>query len=621
LSARNLLASFFSMARIHALSPALVGQIAAGEVVERPASALKELVENSLDAGATHIHVELGKGGTDIIRIVDNGGGIHPEDIKLALTNHATSKVASADDLARIGTLGFRGEALASLAAVAQVKLQSRPPDQPLGAEVSARGGDISVAVAWSGPPGTRVEVRHLFFRVPARRKFLRSVTTEWGHAQEAFIRLALSRPGVHFTLVHDDRPVYEVPAALGVLDRIGLFFGSDVANSMYALDEVQEGTRVTGSVGDPSCDRSGPSLQYLFVNGRWVRDRGLFQAVQEAYAGLVMSGRYPAAFLFLDLPADSVDVNAHPAKAEVRFRDRGAVYTLVRDAVRSRLAAAELTARAAGARKVNSAGPPRMAAPATGRDQPTLDPDRPVSIPPAAPAGPPPQTFPTGVTTPLAQGDASFPPVGLFPVGAAVSARTSTAARPAARAMQVLGCYLVVEEPPDRVLFLDQHALHERILFGRLHTRLAAGRPECQRLLTPEPVDLPPVQAALLLEHREALAELGLLVEDFGGGTLLLTGYPAALGQQPPVTLLRGVAEYLAEQDRLPDREHLLRDLAALAACHAAVRAGDRLTDVEIAELLVQREVADDAHHCPHGRPTAVVFSRRDLEKLFKRV
>jgi DNA mismatch repair protein MutL len=312
------------MARILPLPPALVGQIAAGEVVERPASALKELVENSLDAGATRIEIELGRGGTELIRVVDDGGGIHPNDIELALANHATSKVACAADLATVGTLGFRGEALASLAAIAQVKLQSQPSDLPLGAEVSARGGDISVAGAWAGPSGTRVEIRHLFFSVPARRKFLRSVTTEWGHSQEAFIRVALSRPGVHFTLMHDGRLVYEVPAGQGLMDRVGLFFGTDVANSLYALDTVQDATRVTGYVGDPSCNRSGPSLQYLFVNGRWVRDRGIFQAVQEAYAGLVMSGKYPAAFLFLDLPVGLVDVNAHPAKAEVRFRDRG---------------------------------------------------------------------------------------------------------------------------------------------------------------------------------------------------------------------------------------------------------------------------------------------------------
>jgi DNA mismatch repair protein MutL len=605
------------MARIHPLPPALVGQIAAGEVVERPASALKELVENSLDAGARRIEVELARGGTDLIRVVDDGGGIHPEDIELALANHATSKVASADDLARVGTLGFRGEALASLAAIAQVKVQSRPPDLPLGAEVSSRGGEMSVAGAWAGPSGTQVEVRHLFFSVPARRKFLRSVTTEWGHSQEAFVRVALSRPGVHFTLAHDGRLVYEVPAALGVLDRVGLFFGSDVANSLYALEVERDGVAVSGYAGDPSLDRSGPSLQYLFVNGRWVRDRGVFQAVQEAYAGLVMSGRYPAAFLFLGLPAGAVDVNAHPAKAEVRFRDRAAVCTLVREAVRSRLAAAELTARAAGARKVKPADQGPVAVVSPGREPPTVGAGRPVPMRPSAPAG---QPFPPSPSGAMSQAAGSSPqsPAGLF---RAVAPPTGgVTARPAARAMQVLGCYLVVEEPPDRVLFIDQHALHERILFGRLHARLAAGRPECQRLLAPEPVDLPPVQAALLREHRDALADLGLLVEGFGGGTVLLAGYPAALGRQPAASLLRGVADYLAEHDRLPGRDQLLRDLAALAACHAAVRAGDRLTDAEIGELLAQRELAQGAHHCPHGRPTAVVFERRDLEKLFKR-
>jgi len=607
------------MTRIRTLPPALVGQIAAGEVIDRPASALKELVENSLDAGATRIEVELARGGTDLIRVVDDGGGIHPDDIELALANHATSKLASADDLARVGTLGFRGEALASLAAIAQVKLQSRPPDLPLGAEVSSRAGDLSVAGAWAGPSGTQVEVRHLFFSVPARRKFLRSVTTEWGHSQEAFVRVALSRPGVHFTLAHDGRLVYEVASALGVLDRVGLFFGSDVANSLYALEAERDGVTVSGYVGDPSCDRPGPSLQYLFVNGRWVRDRGVFQAVQEAYAGLVMSGRYPAAFLFLGLPAGAVDVNAHPAKAEVRFRDRAAVCTLVREAVRSRLAAAELTARAAGARKVKPADQGPVAVVPPGREPPTIGARRPDQTQPSAPAGPPFPPSPSGATPPPAT--VSPPPTaGLFPAVAAPPSSAGVMAKMAARAMQVLGCYLVVEEPPDRVLFIDQHALHERILFGRLHARLAAGRPECQRLLAPEPVDLPPVQAAVLREHQDALADLGLLVEGFGGGTVLLAGYPAALGRQPAASLLRGVADYLAEQDRLPGRDQLLYDLAALAACHAAVRAGDRLTDVEIGELLAQRELAQDAHHCPHGRPTAVVFERRDLEKLFKR-
>jgi DNA mismatch repair protein MutL len=604
------------MSRIRPLPPELVCQIAAGEVVERPASAVKELVENALDAGATRIDVEVAGGGADLIRVVDDGGGIHPEDIELAVANHATSKLSSAADLAGVGTLGFRGEALASLASVGRFRLQSRPRDLPLGADLSVQGGRATAAVAFAGPPGTRVEVRNLFFNTPARRKFLRSAETELGHVKEAFVRLALSRLGIHLTLTHDGRLLYEVPGAMGFLDRVGLFFGAEVANSLYAFQQERGGVTAAGYAGDPSCDRPGPSLQYLFVNGRWVRDRGVFQAVQEAYKGLVMTGRYPAAFVFLDLPAGEVDVNAHPAKAEVRFRDRGTVYALVREAVRARLDAADLTAKAAMAHKVKPADTApwempqvnTLAAPATERRTDRVANTGSYRVPPPPPA-------PTKPVEPPASA-ALFPPAATS--GGALP-RTAPAA--AARAMQVLGCYLVVEIPPDEVLIIDQHALHERILYERLLGRLKSGAAEAQRLLTPEVVELPPAQAALLLSHREALAGLGLLVEGFGGGDVLLAGYPAALGRQPAPDLLRAVAEYLEAQGRLPEREQLLHDLAALAACHTAVRAGARLSEKEIEGLLTNLDLMRDAHHCPHGRPTAVAFGRRDLEKLFKRV
>jgi DNA mismatch repair protein MutL len=597
------------MPRIHALPPEVVGQIAAGEVVERPASAIKELVENSLDAGATRIDIEVAGGGADLIRVVDDGGGIHPADIELAVANHATSKVAAAADLAGVATLGFRGEALASLAAVSRFRLQSRPPDLPLGADITVQGGDVKQAVAWAGPPGTRVEVRNLFFNTPARRKFLRTADTELGHIREAFVRLALARLGVHLTLTQDGRLVYEVPQRMGFLDRVALFFGSEVANALYAFQEERGGLVAAGYAADPSCDRPGPSLQYLFVNGRWVRDRCIFQAVQDAYKGLVMTGRYPVAFVLLDLPAGEVDVNAHPAKAEVRFRDRGVVSDVVRAAVRARLDQADLTARAVTARKAkpDDRAPWEVPAAATAQSPDAPQVERPRPSHPVPPPDTPRRTEPRPAP-PL------FSSAGT--AGPGVSGRP-----PAVRAFQVLRCYLVVEVPPDEVLIVDQHALHERVLYERLLARLAAGTAEAQRLLTPEVVDLPPAQAALVLAHRDALAGLGLLVDDFGGGTVLVTGYPAALDRQPPLDLVREVAERLAELGRAPDREHLLHDLAALAACHSAVRAGDALTDAEMAGLLANLDLVRDAHHCPHGRPTAVAFDRRALDKLFKRV
>jgi DNA mismatch repair protein MutL len=615
------------VARIQQLPVTLINQIAAGEVVERPASVVKELLENAVDAGCQRIDVAVAQGGTGLIRVVDDGGGIPAEDLLLAFASHATSKLRSAADLSRIGTLGFRGEALAAIGSIAQVTLQSRLAGQPSGAEISCHGGQLSGPRAWNGAPGTRVEVRHLFYNTPARRKFLKGVATEMGHVSEAFTRLALARHGLHGTLRHGGRLLYEVPAALGLLDRIGLFFGAEVASSLYLVQAGQGPVVLDGYVGDPSLERGHTQLQYLVVNDRWVRDRGLFQAVQDAYRGLLMTGRYPVAFLFLDLPPEQVDVNVHPTKAEVRFRDREALYQLVHRAVRARLQQANLTARMQLRGKEGGRPTPetdRQRPPASARAAPSDPADRGQS--PAA--GPRDMPAAARVTPPApATPAALFPPQGHRPPpaltgrqvegpGAAQGRRADTP-----RALQVLDCYLVVEVPPDEVLFLDQHALHEAILFEQLRRRLSTGTLETQRLLVPEPVHLPAAQAAAVLEQRAALAELGLLVEDFGGGTVLLAGYPALLGKRLPQGVLQAVVDHLVSRERLPSREQLLNELLSLVACHGAVRAGDRLTPEEIAALLAQRALADDGHHCPHGRPTALRFSRRDLDRHFRRL
>jgi DNA mismatch repair protein MutL len=323
-----------------------VNQVAAGEVVERPAGVVKELLENAVDAGSTRIDVEVRQGGGDLIRVVDNGCGIAAEDLPLAFASQATSKLHTVEDLFRIDTLGFRGEALASIGSIAQVSLQSRPADQASGAAITCHGGQLSAVTPWNGSPGTRIEVRHLFYNTPVRDKFLKSVITEMSHVTEMFTRLALAQLGVHFTLRHNGRLLYDVPSSVGLLDRIGLFFGSELRNALYLLEAQADSVALGGYVGDPSCDRGDSSTQYLFLNGRWVRDRALFQAVQEAYRGLLMAGRYPVAFLFLEVPPDQVDVNVHPTKAEVRFRNQDALYQLVQRAVRERLQAADLTAR-----------------------------------------------------------------------------------------------------------------------------------------------------------------------------------------------------------------------------------------------------------------------------------
>lgn len=611
------------MARIQQLSPLVVNKIAAGEVIERPASVVKELLENAVDAGSRRIDVEIEQGGVDLIRIVDDGCGIFAEDLPLAFASHATSKLASADDLFHIETLGFRGEALASIGGIAQVTLQSRPSEEPCGAMITCHGGELSEVRPWNGAPGTRIEVRHLFYNTPVRRKFLRTPATEMGHISETFTRLALAHArsifdsdvergvratGLHLTLRHNNKMVHDLPASTVLLDRIAALFGPEVSNQLYAVQDHQGSATLTGYIADPACERGTARMQYLFVNGRWVRDRTLGHAIQEAYRGLLMTGRYAVTFLFLDLPPDQVDVNVHPTKAEVRFRDSQALHHLVFSALRQRLRAENLTVRLqipSTMRPTETLGPPPQAA--TLLDSPPWS----LAAPPASPHGP---ALPftsiqsPGFTAPVEDAPQPIPP------------SPPSLPHSPAKIIQLYDSYLVVETD-EGMLVIDQHALHERILFEQIKRRIQSGPLETQPLLIPEPVELTAEQAARTLEHREALAELGLGIEDFGGGTLLLTSYPALLGRRSPQTILRAVVDHLISKERAPSREVLFNDLMSLMACHAAVRAGDRLTPEQMAALVEQRQLADDTHHCPHGRPTALLFSRSDLERQFRRV
>jgi DNA mismatch repair protein MutL len=623
------------MPRICQLPPSVVTKIAAGEVIERPASVVKELLENSVDAGATRIDIDLDAGGTELIRVVDDGCGIPADDLPLAFASHATSKLRDADDLFAIATMGFRGEALASISGVAKVTLQSRPPEQASGAELRSDGGALSVVRPWNGAPGTRIEVRHLFYNVPVRKKFLKSVATELGHVCEAVTRLALANPHLHLTLRHNGKLVYDIPASAGLTDRIALFFGGDVRDALYMLDSGPGPLRLTGFVADPKCDRGNSKLQYLFVNGRWFRDRSVAHALSEAYRGLVMTGRYPVAFLFLTVPPDKVDVNVHPTKAEVRFQENSLVYSLVRATVKIRLLKENLVPRLeapagqeSGLRSQESAPDPmlfsprqevadRIVAPWERPDwrreeplPPTPSPKRGGGDEPVAPSVSPPRfgegpgeglSSPTPPATPQAAPEP-------FPLPAPGTA------------LQVHDAYLVLETP-DGMLVIDQHALHERILFEQFRRRIREGRLEVQRLLIPEPIDLPAEQAALVLEAADALRELGLHVSDFGGNTVLLESYPTLLGRRPPHEIFQGVVDYLLSKERPPTRDALLHALTATMACKAAVKAGDRLTPEEIAYLLHLRQLAEDSHHCPHGRPTSLLFSRQELDKQFRRI
>ena len=582
------------MPRIMQLSPQVVARIAAGEVIERPASVLKEMLENSIDAGSRRIDVEVSQGGLDCVRVVDDGCGIDGDDLALAFAAHATSKLRTADDLTTIGTLGFRGEGLASVGAVAQVLLQSRPAGADHGSEVRCDGGALGEVRPWNGASGTRVEVRHLFFNTPARRKFLRGPSTEMGHISETFTRLALAHLGLHLTLSHNGRRLHDIPASAGLLDRIAAFYGDDLRGQLRMAGGEFEGMTLGGYVADPICERGGTQMQSLFVNGRWIRDRFISQALQEAYRGLLLTGKHPVAFLFLDVPPDAVDVNVHPTKAEVRFRQPGKVQHLVQTAVRAVLKGEDLTAPF----RLPPAAPPLVMTQAPTQSAMTF------SAPPKAAPPPRPVVAPTPAPTPTAR---------------VVSPPPCPVAEPPAKAVQMHDMYLLVEVP-EGVLVIDQHALHERILFERLKARFASGKLEVQKLLIPEPIDLPPAQAALVLEHRADLADLGLEIDDFGGGTILMGGYPHLLGKKPPGEILRAVAEQLSTREYVPTRETMLNDLMALMACHGAVRAGDRLSVEQIRSLAAERHLAQDSHHCPHGRPSSLLFTRGDLDRQFRR-
>jgi DNA mismatch repair protein MutL len=636
---------------IRQLPPSVVNKIAAGEVIERPASVVKELLENAVDAGARRIDVALGQGGTDLVRIVDDGCGIAAEDLPLAIASHATSKIADADDLFRVGTFGFRGEALASIAEVSHLSLRSRPAGADSGHELEVAGGIRREIVPCGCPVGTAIEVRNLFYNTPVRRKFLRASQTEIGHCSEAFTRIALAQPQIHFTLRHNDKTLFDLPPTEDWRERIVALLGRDLAPTLIPLDNRDGDVRLSGFVADPEHSRANNRAQYLLLNGRFIRDRALQHALGEAYRGLLLGGRFPIAFLRLEVPASAVDVNVHPTKLEVRFADSGRIYSLLLATIRKKFLSTDLTARVrtpesqqqAGAEAADTAAAQEhrrsLVAWATGAlggsalatagggtavaeadDAQAL-----LELRFSPPAGPPleihrlDRPWPAAPLSPQQHEAAEYagqltaqlnPPVRRDPP------------QPAARShlgFQIHNRYLITENDEGMVV-VDQHALHERILYEQLREKVLAGKMETQRLLVPEPVTLPPTDAAAALEATETLGQLGIEVEPFGGDTLLVSSYPAMLANLSPAEMLRQVVELLVTSHKTPERRDLLDDLLHMIACKAAIKAGDRLAPEEVTALLEQRHHFQDSHHCPHGRPTALVFTREELDRRFKR-
>ncbi|MBI3467779.1 MAG: DNA mismatch repair endonuclease MutL [Planctomycetes bacterium] len=670
------------MGNIRRLPPAVVNQIAAGEVIERPASVVKELLENSLDAAATRVEVTVEQGGRDLIRVWDNGCGIATEELALAVAPHATSKLDSADDLFRVRTFGFRGEALASIASVSQLRMMSRPGGQVAGAQIEAAGAEIGPVVACGCPEGTTVEVRNLFYNTPVRRRFLKATQTEIGHIVEAFTRVALGQPRLAMVLRHNDKSLFDLPASSQLLERLALFFGRELAEKLIWLESEHAGRRLSGYVADPSQSRSHPRMQYIFINGRFIRDRSLSHALSEAYRGLLMVGRYPIAFLFCELPPDQVDVNIHPTKLEVRFLDPHSQYSQLLATLRHKFLASDLTARlqvpasesapslddGEGFRgQASGFSPPREAeaessdrvrdslrdflerahaaprslgeaaggAPADAKpsrvDRETLQ-LRPYADRPRTPTLPfpptPTWTASAGTASPASptseQGsgirsqDSGFEDDPTQPNSSTVQPFNSSTDQLFA-AIQVHNSYLVVETS-DGLMVIDQHALHERVLYEELRGRVLSDSLESQRLLVPEMVELSAAELAAVSDQRELLAQLGMAVEPFGGTTIALHTYPAMLANLPADRMLRDVIDALTSGTGLPSRRDVLDKLLHMIACKAAIKAGQRLTAEEIQSLVAQHQLAQDSHHCPHGRPTALVFTKGELDRQFKR-
>ena len=573
---------------IRVLDPHVANKIAAGEVVERPASVVKELVENAIDAHAQRIEIFVEQGGTRLVRVVDDGWGMDRDDLEAVFLAHATSKLADVDDLESIATLGFRGEALASIGAVSQAQVISRVRGAEGGYCVRNEGGRITPAKASAGAPGTDISVRNLFFNTPARARFLRTVRTELGHITDLATRFALAFPEIGFRLVHDQAELLNTEAGEDRRARVTRLFGRRLGDQLIETQAQLDGGRLEAYLSPPSVSRPNSRGLHFFVNGRHIRDGILHRVVRDAYRDVLHHGRYPVVFLFLDIDPGEIDVNVHPTKAEVRWRNPGFLHRGVAPVLRRALRTADLAARVvddpeAGAGSNRHADAVRHAMAEFLRG-PGADPDR------VSSGKPPPYG---ALKNPL--GESAF------------------------SVFQVHDSYLVCEVP-DGIAIVDQHALHERVQYDRILAKLTEGGVEAQRLLVPEQVELPAADQALLEEHEGLLKRCGFAWSPFGDREIALAAAPAVIPRGQSGELLRDLVELLRARGSEVDARTLFHEVADTMACKAAVRFGDRLSREEAAALLEESGALSRAFVCPHGRPTVLRLPFKELERRFGR-
>jgi DNA mismatch repair protein MutL len=603
------------MGQIKVLDQNMVNMIAAGEVIERPASVVKELMENSIDAGATKITVSIEDGGRKLISVTDNGCGMDGEDLARAFEPHTTSKIKTSKDLHGISTLGFRGEALASIASVAQIRATSRMKNEA-GAnciEIDCGSkGEISPA---SADYGTTIQVRDIFYKLPARRKFLRTANTEIGHISEQFTRIALANNDLDLTLIHNGRELYRLPEKDGIKQRIVELFpmpASEISENLIEAENNEKGLHILALMGTPGISRTSNKFQYAFLNGRFIRDKFISHAIKEAYRGLLEPNRFPVVFLFIQMPYEDYDVNVHPTKIEVRFYNANLVHSQILGALREKLLGIDLHTQAK--LPIATSSPRRESMSQRGhRRQEITDAmaeffkkHRPV------------QTQEQFSYTSKQQLAALRPLTGQITENHIKHPAPEIALEPR-KFLQIHDSFIVVQTE-DGFVIIDQHALHERIIYEHLCRRIRKSKLESQKLLIPESFEVTPSGADALKNNAELLEKLGIELVPFGPKTIAIQAFPTLLAKADPLDFVQDLIDLLDHKDTNLDGERLLDEVLNMAACKAAIKAGQRLTDSEIEQLLADKVNAESSSRCPHGRPTTIKFSISDLEKQFKR-
>ena len=600
---------------VHILPEQVASQIAAGEVVERPASAVKELIENSLDAGAHNLAIEIERGGLGLISVTDDGCGMTREDAMLSLRRHATSKIRSASDLTAIRTLGFRGEALASIASVAKLKLMTRQAAEAHGIELVVDAGNIEEERACGMAAGTRIEVRELFFNTPARLKFMKTIATEQSAIAEVVQRLALANHAIAFSLGADGRNLFSYPRANSALERVRQALGGKLASQMLQFLLARNGLRVGGLATMSQESFATPRMIFTFVNGRAVRDKLLARAVSQAYQTLMPRGRHPAVVLFLELRHDEVDVNVHPMKTEVRFKNTGAVFEAVFHALRDRLAnqtdVASFAVDAAPVAAVTASTEAAAAAAPASIIQPMAQPDRPLRL------------VADNAQTRIEQRplNLGFPRVPEAASNSVTSMREASV--PTYSKLKILGQLFagyIALEGEEGLLLVDQHAAHERVTFEKLRAEMRGGGIRTQAMLTPATIELNPARAAQVEAALPELRAMGFDLEPFGPATLLLKGAPAVFGAEAGAKLLSDMLDSMGESGLRASGEGALEERLKTLACHGSVRVGRALQDREIRELLAELDRTQFKTNCPHGRPVHINFARGQIERMFRR-